>query len=136
LNRRGLIHAGVVKSMIILFAGGAVMVLEPDRIHSFGDGIWWAVVTATTVGYGDIAPTTTLGRIIAVVLMLSGIGLMSTLAASITTYFISPAVEEKQDLKERQEIRSNSEAVDDDSKADYWQTEDQAASQTEDQAAS
>jgi voltage-gated potassium channel len=45
-------------------------------------------VTASTVGYGDIAPTTLWGRLIAVLLMLVGIGLMSTLAASITSHFV------------------------------------------------
>jgi voltage-gated potassium channel len=54
----------------------------------YGDGIWWAIVTATTVGYGDISPSTLWGRIIAVLLMLVGIGLVSTLAASITSYFV------------------------------------------------
>jgi voltage-gated potassium channel len=45
-------------------------------------------VTASTVGYGDIAPTTGPGRIIAVALMIAGIGLFGTLAASITAYFV------------------------------------------------
>jgi voltage-gated potassium channel len=62
---------------------------EPETVKGgFGDVIWLAIVTASTVGYGDIAPSTVLGRCIAVVLMLVGIGLMSTLAASITNYFV------------------------------------------------
>ncbi len=63
--------------------------LEPQTVRGgFGDGIWWAIVTASTVGYGDIAPSTLWGRLIAILLMLSGVGLVSTLAASITSYFL------------------------------------------------
>jgi voltage-gated potassium channel len=63
--------------------------LEPQTVKGgFADGVWWAIVTASTVGYGDIAPTTVGGRLIAVMLMLSGVGLVSTLAASITAYFV------------------------------------------------
>ena len=50
--------------------------------------MWWAIVTASTVGYGDIAPATLIRRVIAVLMMLAGVGLISTLAASITAYFV------------------------------------------------
>ena len=64
--------------------------LEPETVdQSLMGGIWWAVVTVTTVGYGDIAPATAGGRLVAVVLMLSGLGLLSTLSASISAYFVN-----------------------------------------------
>ena len=53
------------------------------------DGIWWAFVRATTVGYGDISPGTLYGRIIAMVFMLVGIGLISTVTSTITLYFLN-----------------------------------------------
>jgi Ion channel len=69
--------------------GGCLSILEPQTVKGgYGDGIWWAIVTASTVGYGDISPSTPAGRLIAVALMLVGIGLMSTLAASITAHFV------------------------------------------------
>ncbi len=58
-------------------------------INSFGDALWWSFVTATTVGYGDISPVTTPGRIIAAVLMLTGIGFIGMLTGTIATFFIS-----------------------------------------------
>jgi voltage-gated potassium channel len=56
--------------------------------ESVWNGVWWAVVTATTVGYGDITPATPPGRIIGIVLMLGGIGFVLTPAASIAAHFI------------------------------------------------
>ena len=66
------------------------------------DGLWWAVVTTTTVGYGDIAPKTGTGRLIAVVLMLVGTALIATIAASVSAYFIGvERTEEYEDIKKR-----------------------------------
>jgi voltage-gated potassium channel len=53
------------------------------------DALWWGVVTLTTVGYGDVIPHTTEGRIAAMVLMLLGIGLFGAITATITSYFLS-----------------------------------------------
>jgi voltage-gated potassium channel len=89
LGRKSVIHVGAISILVIVASGGGIALLEPQTVHGgFQDGLWWAIVTASTVGYGDIAPTTLLGRAIAVVLMLTGVGLISTLAASITTHFL------------------------------------------------
>jgi len=87
--RRGVAFVAGISAFIIFAGGTCLTLLEPQTVRGgFGDGVWWAIVTASTVGYGDIAPTTLPGRLIAVVLMLTGVGLMSTLAASITAYFL------------------------------------------------
>src|SRR6266567_1343806 len=86
---RGMVCVAAISSLIILGGGAGLTLLEPQTVRGgFAEGIWWAIVTASTVGYGDIAPSTMWGRLIAVLLMLSGVGLMSTLAASITAYFV------------------------------------------------
>ncbi len=67
------------------------------NIRSVGDALWWAVVTATTVGYGDISPVTTEGRVIAVALMLLGIGVIGAFTATVASFFVTQ--EEAPDFK-------------------------------------
>jgi voltage-gated potassium channel len=87
--RRGMVCVAFISGFVILAGGTGLRLIEPQTVRGgFADGIWWAIVTASTIGYGDIAPSTIWGRVIAVLLMLSGIGLISTLAASITAYFL------------------------------------------------
>jgi voltage-gated potassium channel len=64
-----------------------------SNIKSFGDGLWWAVTTVTTVGYGDRFPTTSVGRVIAVGLMLVGISLMGVITASVAAWFVKMSQE-------------------------------------------
>ena len=65
-----------------------------SNIKSFGDGLWWAVTTVTTVGYGDHFPTTTIGRFLAVGLMLVGISLMGVITASVAAWFVKMSQED------------------------------------------
>jgi voltage-gated potassium channel len=55
--------------------------------QTFGDALWWAVVTLTTVGYGDIVPKTTAGRLDGVMIMVAGIGMLGLLAGSLASFF-------------------------------------------------
>ncbi|WP_240139548.1 potassium channel family protein [Streptomyces sp. MUM 178J] len=85
----------VAGSCLGLLIFGALAVLEVERhapgasIQSLGDALWWAFTTMTTVGYGDMAPTTGVGRILAVGLMLSGIALLGVVTANIAAWFIA-----------------------------------------------
>ena len=76
---------------IFLF-GYLFSVSEPD-VRNLGDGVWWALVTITTVGYGDITPVTTLGRVVASSLMLLGLGLIATITAIVSAKFIQNFVD-------------------------------------------
>ena len=66
---------------LVIVAGALARVVEPDTFTSLGLSYWWAVVTVTTVGYGDIVPESTAGRLVATALMLTGLGLIPTLTS-------------------------------------------------------
>ena len=72
----------------VCIAGAAQAAFASGDFASLWDGIWWAVTTTTTVGYGDLYPTTVQGRIIGMVLMFVGIGFLSLLTASIASRFV------------------------------------------------
>ncbi|MBR1751341.1 MAG: two pore domain potassium channel family protein [Ruminococcus sp.] len=78
----------VVFATVMTIITGGVLIHYAEGM-GYGDGIWWAFVTATTVGYGDISPGTTYGRLIAMVLMLVGIGLIGSLTSTLTSFFLS-----------------------------------------------
>ena len=76
----------VVIPAIVAAGAGGVWIVERDgngEINSYGDAAWWAVTTVTTVGYGDIAPVTVEGRLIAAVLMVTGIAAFGVVTANI-----------------------------------------------------
>ena len=72
--------------------------VEGSNIKNFGDGLWWAITTVTTVGYGDRYPTTTEGRFIAIALMIMGISLMGVITASVAAWFVKMGQESSQKL--------------------------------------
>jgi voltage-gated potassium channel len=76
-----------------LFLGAWLVLLFEEKavgsnIHTYPQGLWWAIVTVTTVGYGDRFPVTGGGQVVAVILMLVGIGLIGTLTATVASVFI------------------------------------------------
>ncbi len=105
-THRGL-HFVLLAVLIIIFVCAALELAFEQHapganIHNFGDALWWAVVTVTTVGYGDKYPVSSGGRGVAVVLMLVGIGLIGVLTATVASYFVEEkADEEKAELNER-----------------------------------
>lgn len=91
-SSRALTYIGGVAVMGICL--GSLAVLQAERgapgatITSFGDALWWAMETVTTVGYGDMYPVTTTGRVIAVALMLVGIAVIGVITASIAAWLM------------------------------------------------
>lgn len=82
---------GIFVLAAILLGAAGVFVFEAGQnrsVGTFGDAVWWATVTATTVGYGDVSPVTTEGRIVAVLLMFTGIGFIGIFTATVASFFI------------------------------------------------
>ena len=83
----------IVTALFLTYLAGIEITLaergEPGAtIQNVGDGFWWAITTLTTVGYGDIYPTTTEGRFIAVGLMVSGICVLGVISATVAAWFV------------------------------------------------
>jgi len=84
----GVVIATATTSMT-LAAGLLMRVVDHDNFPSFGSGLWWAVQTVTTVGYGDDVPTNASGQLLATLVMLLGIGFLTVITAAITSTFVS-----------------------------------------------
>jgi voltage-gated potassium channel len=83
----------LIAAAATLFLGAWLVLLFEEKakgsnIHSYPDALWWAVVTVTTVGYGDRFPVSEGGRVVAVILMLLGIGLIGVLTATVASVFV------------------------------------------------
>ena len=80
--------AALLTLLVVVIAGAAESLVDHGDFPTTWDGIWWAVVTVTTVGYGDLTPTSIQGRIVAMVVMLFGIGFLSVLTAAVASRFV------------------------------------------------
>ena len=78
-----------VTTTITVAAGLLMSVIDHKGFPSIGSGLWWAVQTVTTVGYGDRVPETVPGQVLAAVVMLLGIGFVTVITASITGAFVA-----------------------------------------------
>jgi len=89
-RRAARIIASVTLS-ITLVSGVLIHFTDEKTYPTIGDGLWWAIQTVTTVGYGDLVPTSTEGRLVAGLVMLLGIGFLTVVTAAITSSFIESA---------------------------------------------
>ena len=103
VSHKGFLYMLITTVFLVMVAAQLLHLLEPLP-GGFTDGLWWALVTTTTVGYGDIIPSTGAGRLIAVVLMMVGTILVATIAASVSAYFVgAERSEEYEDITRRLE---------------------------------
>jgi len=85
---------------VVVVAGAAEWTFANGEFPTLWDGIWWAVVTATTVGYGDLYPTTAMGRIIGIGVMAMGVAFVSLLTGAIAARFVRTDATEGMDVRE------------------------------------
>ena len=99
MNLRRFVILVSIVALLIFLGGGAAWLFERNvaaaNIHSYPDGVWWALVTIMTVGYGDKFPVTFPGRIVATVLMFAGVGVVSVLTATIASFFVERRLRER-----------------------------------------
>ena len=85
------VATATVTLVVTILAGILMQLTDPDSFPSVWSGLWWAIQTTTTVGYGDLVPGSAAGRLIATLVMLGGIGFISVTTAGITTAFVESA---------------------------------------------
>lgn len=92
VRMRTTVYVATVTAGVLV--GSSLVVLDAERdaeggsIRTFGDALWWALTTVTTVGYGDRYPVTLMGRLAAAALMLTGIALLGVTTASVASWFV------------------------------------------------
>jgi voltage-gated potassium channel len=84
----------VATALIVVAAGVLITVLDGEEYPDLETGLWWALQTVTTVGYGDVAPSNFSGRLVGAVVMLEGIAFIAIVTALITSTFVARATRE------------------------------------------
>jgi voltage-gated potassium channel Kch len=106
---RGAVGVIVVATAVVVTGGGVAMrLLDHSEYESVWTGMWWALQTVTTVGYGDVTPEHVSGRIIGAVVMLYGIAFLTITIAAITSTFVARAEREQMERSgEQQRLESH-----------------------------
>jgi len=86
----------VTATLLVVIVGGVMMrALDHSEYHSIWLGMWWVLQTVTTVGYGDLVPKNTIGKILTSLVMLYGIAFLSITTAAITSVFVARAEQDR-----------------------------------------
>jgi voltage-gated potassium channel len=99
--------AGVIvtaTAVVVVGAGFLITLVDEKEYSNLGVGLWWAVQTVTTVGYGDVAPSAVSGRIVAAAVMLYGIAFIAIVTALITSTFVARAAQEHEEAHARVDV--------------------------------
>ena len=108
-NRRVFPYLAVVTFALGLLAGFLVTLLDKKDFPTFGTGVWWAIVTLGTVGYGDVVPHTPWGRVVGSLVIVVGVTFIAYLTATVTSAFVNAAEEEARQKERRREEASEAE---------------------------
>jgi len=91
-------------AVIVVGAGALISVLDREEYPNVGIGMWWALQTVTTVGYGDVAPKEFAGRLVGAAVMLEGIAFIAIVTAVITSTFVARATRESEAARMEDEL--------------------------------
>jgi voltage-gated potassium channel len=98
--RRAVLLIVTVATVLAVGAATLERLFDP-AIGTYGDALWWAVSTVSTVGYGDVVPTSPAGRIIGTVLMLTGLGLIPLLTSAVVSALVAQRSREAREVELR-----------------------------------
>ncbi len=99
--------AGVIVTAtvaVVVVAGVVISLIDNDEYPNVGLGMWWALQTITTVGYGDVTPADLEGRLVAAVVMLQGVAFVAIITAVITSTFIARATRQAEETRAKDEL--------------------------------
>ena len=89
LNLRRAVGLIVATATVLAFTAAVIVRVVDPAIGTFGDALWWAVTTVTTVGYGDVVPESSTGRLVGAALMLTGLGLIPIITSVVVSILVS-----------------------------------------------
>ena len=96
LSVRNAMAVIVAATLVSVVVGGALItVFDPEEFPDLGTGLWWALQTVTTVGYGDVTPESTVGRLVAALFLLEAISFVTIVTAVITSSFVERARQQR-----------------------------------------
>jgi voltage-gated potassium channel len=94
----------IVTTLVVVAAGVLIRLVDSEEYPSVGLGLWWALQTVTTVGYGDVAPTQVTGRLVGAAVMLEGIAFIAIVTAAITSTFVARATRQQEAARIEDEL--------------------------------
>lgn len=110
LNRRVFPYLALTTLGVGVLAGFVSTLVDRKDFPTFGTGIWWAIVTLGTVGYGDVVPHTAWGRVVGAVVIVFGVTFISFLTAVVTSMFVSAEQQQQRELAEERRVAAEDEA--------------------------
>ena len=94
----------VATAVVVIGAGALIALVDNDEYPNVGVGMWWALQTVTTVGYGDVTPSHLGGRLVGAVVMLQGTAFIAIVTAVITSTFVARASREHESARRQDEL--------------------------------
>ncbi len=94
----------VATTVVVVGAGVLISLIDKEEYPDVWVGMWWALQTVTTVGYGDVAPSHTSGRLVGAVVMLEGIAFIAIVTAVITSTFVARATRDSDAARAKDEL--------------------------------